>query len=146
MRMPGFRERRGWSPIYQGHKRKALYQDHRHGAPHQRHLWNWLSPTVTVAKSPYQPASWSQILIPKYSSWNASKSSLTNHLMPPFQQKFSLSCVVLWNTWEVWLSFELARSFNSVSHSNSPFRSRFCPVRRSACFACSTHSIFALCC
>ena len=62
-------------------------------AQNQGHLWNWLSPIATIAKSPpdpYWPVSWPRIInrkkcLPRYSL----PSALTNHLMPPFQQQFS---------------------------------------------------------
>ena len=62
-------------------------------AQNQGHLWNWLSSIVTTAKSPpdpYQPVSWLHIINRKEClPWYSPSSTLTNHLMPPFQQQFS---------------------------------------------------------
>ena len=95
--------------LSQGHRCEVLYQGHRHGAQHQGHLWNWLNPLAKVAVSrpdPYRLAPW-LVKIP----------TLTNHLMPPFQQEFSLS----WD-YKSWLlthengrlSLEPARCSNSI--------------------------------
>ena len=36
---------------HQGYRCEALYQARKCEAQHQGHLWNWLSPTVTIAES-----------------------------------------------------------------------------------------------
>ena len=72
---------------------KVLHQSHGHGAQKQSRLWSWLSSYVTAAKSPpdhHPQASWphtGQKCPPQHSPY----SSLTNLLMPAFQQEFSRS-------------------------------------------------------
>ena len=61
-------------------------------AQKQGHLWNWLSPIVTVAQIPLVPTS--QLPDPKFHKivqFCSPVSTLTNHLMPSFQEEFSLS-------------------------------------------------------
>ena len=68
----------------------ALYQDHREQSPEPKSSLELTDPIVTFVKScsgPYQPACWPHIM-QKYPPWH---STLTKHLMPPFQQGFPLS-------------------------------------------------------
>ena len=119
----------------QGYRCEALHQGHRSGAQNQGHLRNWLSPIVTVAKSP--PILTGQLLDLKWGKL----PTLTSHLMPPFQQ----ACPLSWGckNWLLtckrgWLSFEQP-AFLTAS-VDSPWS-----VRRLACCAHSAHIISALC-
>ena len=112
-------------------------------AQSQGHLWNWLSPIVTIAKSPpdpYRPVSWPHIINRKNClPWYSPSSALTNHLMPPFQQQFSS-----WGYKNWLLTQERVGSPLSLVAVLTAF-GRPSLVRRSAHCACSTLIISAPC-
>ena len=77
---------------------QGLVPGHGCRAPHQCHLWNWPSLIVTTAKSSPTLILSNQLTWQKYLPWWSPYSALTNHLMPRFQQAFSLS----WD-YKIWL-------------------------------------------
>ena len=116
-----------WNPISRSQV-QGLVPGHGCRAPHQCHLWNWPSLIVTTAKSSPPPIFSNQLPWQKYLPWWSPYRALTNHLMPRFQQAFSLSWdykVWLLAHEERWLSHEPVCCSNSVSCSSdlySPFR------------------------
>jgi len=95
----------------------VLHQGHRSGAQNRGHLQSWLSPLVTIAKSPPRssPAGFLTHIRQKCPPQCSSHSTLTNYLMPVSQQDFSLP----WG-YKNWLLLPLLRCFSRVRFCATP--------------------------